>query len=198
MTYLLGSFTQNKNMYTVQPSSQGALHIISGTMFGGKTSELIKRAKENPGLIFNHKLDMRYGECGIFSHSGEYLQCVSISSLEEIPSTPNYECTKHIYIDEFQFFKDSISIIQRMVEDDNKIVTCSGLLVDTNRVPFGNLLYLVPLSDTYVEKKGICCEKTCLKPGLFVTNKNTKESCVNVGFEQYILLCRYHYLKVNQ
>jgi len=179
-------------------SVQGALHIISGTMFGGKTTELIKRAKENPGLNFNHNMDLRYGEHGIFSHSGEYIQCVPISSLEEIFRTPNYESTKHIYIDEYQFFKDSTSIIQRMVEEDNKIVTCSGLLVDTNRVPFGKLLSLVPFSDTYVEKKGTCCEKTCLNPGLFVTNRNTTESCIDVGVDQYRLFCRYHYLKVNE
>ena len=167
-------------------------------MFGGKTTELIQRAKRNHGLNFNHSLDSRYGVSGIFSHTGEHLPCVSISSLREIMSHPSYKNTKYIYIDEFQFFEDSHNIILDMVEIDEKHVTCAGLLVDTKRTPFGHLLSLIPLSDTYVEKKGICCEKSCLDTGVFVLNSNLTKNCIEVGVTQYKLFCRYHYLKVNE
>jgi len=175
----------------------GSLHIISGTMFGGKTTELIRRAKKVPGLIFNHALDSRYGVSGIFTHTGECLQCISIHSLWDIVSNPNYQTAKHIYIDEFQFFDESTNIILKMVEIDNKHVTCSGLLIDTKRASFGHMLSLIPLADTYVEKKGVCCEKSCLDTGVFVSNSNKIESSVQVGSDQYKLFCRYHYLKLN-
>ena len=172
-----------------------ALHIITGTMFGGKTIELLTRLKLTPGLVVNHSRDIRYGTYCIASHNGDTSPSVSISNIEDLFTTPAYTEHEHIYIDEAQFFINLKDNVLRMVEKDNKTVTCSGLLVDTNRNTFGELLSLVPFTDSCVFKYPICSK--CDKKAIFTSKTSDFDKRIDICSEKYVPKCRCHYLSVD-
>ena len=172
----------------------GELHIITGPMFSGKTTELLKRIKENEGMYINHKLDVRYNTNSITSHDGIRISCLSIINLNDIYNYPEYKTCKYIYIEEVQFFENLMENVLRMVEKDDKIVHCAGLLVDIHRNKFGELLDLIPHANTIDKKLGLC--SICFqKSAIYTSNKiNTDSSKIDVSTNNYKSLCRYHYL----
>lgn len=181
----------------------GYLHIISGSMFSGKTTRLIELFHEynnkrghNEILIFNHRIDKRYNkEAFITTHNLDKIVCNQIEHLNEIKTNQNYEHTSLIIIDEIQFFTDVKNMILEMVETDNKHVIIAGLLTDTDRNVFGNLIDLIPYADVYEQKYSKCyfCD---INKGLFTLRKTQSNCVVEVGSsDKYIPVCRDHYKK---
>jgi len=181
-------------METNRELMMGELHIITGPMFSGKTTELLKRIEENEGIYINHISDVRYNTNSITSHDGTCIPCISIDNLNEIYTHPEYETCEYIYIEESQFFKHLKTNVLRMVEKDLKKVHCAGLLVDIHRNTFGELLDLIPHANTIDRKQGICsvCSGEC---AIYTSNKiNTDSTKIDVSMDNYKSLCRYHYL----
>lgn len=183
----------------------GSLHIISGSMFSGKTTRLIELFYEynhnKQILIFNHYIDKRYNkEAFITTHNLEKITCNQIEHLDQIKLHPDYEHTNIIMIDEVQFFTDVKDIVLKMVEIDNKHVIIAGLLTDTDRNVFGSMIDLIPYADIHEQKYSKCyfCDT---KKGIFTLRKTQSNSVVDVGAsDKYISVCRdhykrYHYLK---
>ncbi len=177
-----------------QSNIMGELHIITGPMFSGKTTELLKRISKNQGMYVNHKLDIRYNTDSITSHDGNTISCISIDDISDVFEYPEYKNNAYIYLEEVQFFDDLKNVVLKMVEQDNKIVHCAGLLVDIHRNKFGELLDLVPHANTIDMKSGICsvCLDNC---AIYTSNKvNSDASKVDVTTNNYKALCRHHYL----
>ena len=183
----------------------GYLHIVSGSMFSGKTTRLIELFYEynvnNNILIFNHCIDQRYSkEAFITTHNLEKVVCNQIDRLDQIKLHPNYKQTNIVMIDEIQFFNDVKTIIMDMVEIDNKHVIIAGLLTDADRNVFGDMIDLIPYADVYEQKYSKCyfCDT---HKGLFTLRKTQSNCVVDVGSsDKYISVCRehykrYHYLK---
>ena len=170
----------------------GELHIISGPMFSGKTSMLIKKIEEIPGdkLIINHQFDDRYGVEQICTHDRIGVKSASLSNLTDVKSLENYSSVRYIFVDEAQFFQDLESTIIDMVNIDKKIVFVSGLTTDYLQKPFGGLLNLMCQADSISILHGMC--KRCNNKSLWTGKKETISfKVIDVGEDdKYEALCR--------
>lgn len=141
----------------------GYLHIITGPMFSGKTTELIRIAKQyqsiNKKIIaINYSLDKRYdSEANIFSHDKQKFEAnLALENLANLIDNPLIENSDVILIDEIQFFKNSFPVIQLLVEKMNKTVIVSGLDGDYLQNPFGDICRLIAFADKLTRLNAIC------------------------------------------
>ncbi len=140
---------------------QGRLEVICGSMFSGKSEELIKRlrraerAKEKV-MAFKSVLDNRYGLENIISHSDTTHQVHAIDSLDVVPGLVEQAGAAVVGIDEIQFFSsDALAIIQSLVEQGKRVIV-AGLDLDFRGVPFGIIPTLLALSDDMVKLHAVC------------------------------------------
>lgn len=140
---------------------KGKLDVICGSMFSGKTEELIRRLRRSTiaqlkTQIFKHGLDVdrALSEC-LQSHGGNKLSAKAVTSgaaLKEFLAPD----TQVVGIDEVQFFApDIVTVIQELV-DAGKNVVVAGLDLDFRGVPFGCMPTLLALADTVTKLKAIC------------------------------------------
>ncbi len=141
----------------------GFLHIITGPMFSGKTTELIRIAKQYQSinkkiLAINYSKDTRYdSEANIFSHDKLKFQAnLALEDLNQLLESDLLESSDVILIDEIQFFKACFRIIQLLVEKLNKIVIVSGLDGDYLQNPFGDICKLVAFADQLTRLNAVC------------------------------------------
>lgn len=151
----------SRQSYLDKPS--GFLHIITGPMFSGKTTELIRVAKKYKSirkriLAINYSKDTRYDdEANIFSHDKEKFEAtLRLETLSSLLENPIIHENDVILIDEIQFFKDCFPIIKSLVEDFNKIVIISGLDGDYLQKPFGDICKLIAFADKLIRLNAIC------------------------------------------
>jgi thymidine kinase len=182
-------------------NSVGNLHLIIGPMYAGKSTELIRMINRFKFLNYkilciNHSINSRYGSNNIITHDKDEIKdCVSMTNLEEIDSCDMYKYADVIIIEEVQFFKDAYDKIKRMIDIDNKKVVAAGLISDFNREPFGDVLRLIPISDTIQHVTALCSKCKDGTPAPFTkrqTNDKQKELVGSYGI--YEAVCRYHYL----
>lgn len=182
----------------------GFLHIISGSMFSSKTTTIIKlyndfKHQRKRVISFNHMYDNRYNESKLITtHDKISIESQPISSITEIFRDKNYSMSDIIIIDEGQFFDNLFNSVMTMVENDNKHVIISGLLLDTERNKFGEMSLLIPYADQYQQLYSKCfyCQENGLFTDLIHDQSKNKEHEIIVGSdEKYIPVCRYHYLK---
>jgi len=147
----------SRKSYLEKPT--GYLHVITGPMFSGKTTELIRIAKQYQSinkkiLSINYSKDTRYDEeAKIFSHDKQKFETtLALDDLSNIP----IEDSEVVIIDEIQFFKNSFSVIKSLVEDHNKIVILSGLDGDYLQNPFGDICRLIAFADKLTRLTAIC------------------------------------------
>lgn len=179
----------------------GELHVITGPMFSGKSSELIRihRAcllQGKPCLCFNHARDTRFGDgTDIVAHNRSTVSCESVRQVGEIIVHPRFAEAECIFVDEVQFFEAIRNPIMRMVEAHQKQVYLAGLLVDVHRNLFGELHTLLGYADTVNMKTAASCS-LCDKPGLFSKAIFPTNEAVNVvgHSDKYTILCRTHFL----
>ena len=145
--------------------TKGSLEVICGSMFSGKTEELMRRlrraeyAKHNV-LTFKHEVDNRGSYTCILSHDGakREAQCYvpgtgsTVSQMQKFV-TPR---TSVIGIDEVQFFPEEIvSLILEWVESGIRVIV-SGLDLDFRGEPFGVMPELLAFADDIVKLRAIC------------------------------------------
>lgn len=193
----------------------GELTIITGPMYSGKSSELIRKANRysNIGykiLAINHSIDKRYDDSGkICSHDKlTYDDSISIDNLNKLIEVDELinkvEKSDVIIIDEFQFFSETVNMIIYLVEKLKKSVIVSGLDGDHQRKPFGDILKLIPLADNVIRLNSLCCICKDGTRGLFtkkitINNEDVSngsiEDIIDVGSQdKYITVCRKCYL----
>ncbi len=184
----------------------GSLELISGSMFSGKTTELLRRLLIDAEIGFkvayiNHKRDTR-GAGQFSTHNPLYkerlsgrtdIKFLSSGSLREL-EIKEYDV---IGIDEAQFFPDLASVVPGWVDTHHKKVIVAGLTGDFRRCKFGQLLDLEPMSDTYTKLKSYCqqCAKSKKVVDALFTHRivpSTEQISVG-GAESYIPVCRKCY-----
>ena len=140
---------------------RGCLEVICGSMFSGKTEELIRRL--NMALIANQKvaifkpaLDTRYQENQIVSHDEKAIPSLVISHPEEILSrSPQVDL---IGIDEAQFFDNQLSIVCEQLAFQGIRVIVAGLDMDYLGRPFGPIPDLLAKADYITKLHAICVQ----------------------------------------
>ena len=140
------------------------LTSIAGSMFSGKTEELIKlitRAEiaERRVQVFKPVIDDRWGKVRkISSHSGAEHEATPLSSFKQILEnlSPN---TNIVAIDEVQFFDEHIvPVVKILLERDIEVIV-AGLPLDFRGENFGQMPYLLALSDEIIKTKAICTHR---------------------------------------
>ncbi len=147
----------------VQNSQQlGWIEVICGSMFSGKTEELIRRLKraefaKQKFLIFKPSTDVRYSESKVVSHDSNEIISKSVSSSKEI-----IQLSKDIDVvalDEAQFFDDGIVDACNELANCGKRVIVAGLDMDYEGNPFGPMPNLMAIAE-FVTKVHAICTKT--------------------------------------
>jgi len=144
--------------------TKGSLEVICGSMFSGKTEELMKRlrraeyAKQNV-LTIKHKIDIRGRHAYITSHDGRERFAFSVEnkneSLEKILDLANKNISV-VGLDELHFFpKSVVPVMMKLVESGKRVIT-SGLDLDFRGEPFEQMSLALSLADRVTKLKAIC------------------------------------------
>ena len=173
-------------------TSCGCVEVICGSMFSGKTEELIRRLKraEIAGqkiMIFKPKIDVRYDEEKVVSHNNNSIPSTPVTSSRNILLL--CEKAQIIAIDEAQFFDDELPLVCRELAQQGKRVIVAGLDMDYTGKPFGPIPNLMATADHVTKVHAICM--SCGNPALFSHRKTNNNSLVQLGEkEEYEPLCR--------
>ncbi|QCX53120.1 thymidine kinase [Elizabethkingia sp. JS20170427COW] len=140
----------------------GWMEVICGSMFSGKTEELIRRLRraEMAGQhveIFKPKIDTRYSDEDIVSHNENKIRSTAVSSPDEILLLST-GCDV-VGIDEAQFFDERIVSIANQLANSGIRVVIAGLDMDFMGRPFGPMPNLMATAE-YVTKVHAICKRT--------------------------------------
>ncbi|MEN9969515.1 MAG: hypothetical protein RIR94_1720, partial [Bacteroidota bacterium] len=183
--------------FTKENGQQGWIEVICGSMFSGKTEELIRRLRraafaKQSILLFKPIIDDRYATEAVVSHQGQSWEAKRVSASLEINDLWSGE--QIVAIDEAQFF--DANIIQVCTELANKgvRVIIAGLDMDFKGIPFGPMPQLMAVAE-YVSKVHAVCVH-CGKLAQFSHRTVAQTEQVLVGaVEKYQPLCRTCYQK---
>ena len=176
----------------------GKMVVISGPMYAGKTSEMLKQIfltrefETNDIEIFKPTFDNRYSETEIVSHNGLRSKAKNIDG----PVDPE-ELTKFIFVDEVQFLDESrfngdfIQWVKNLL-DMGINVTVSGLNQDWQGNSFDITAKLMAMADHNIHLSAYC--STCGKPALKTYKKSLGGGSVELGAtESYESRCNEHW-----
>lgn len=177
------------------------LDIIIGCMFSGKSTELINRIRaarvlfrDDEIMIVNHESDIRYtSKSYICSHDQESTKAISVNKLRPLLYTEEFVSTRVVFIDEAQFFDDLHDFVNIALYHEKWVVVC-GLDGDFERKPFGQILNLIPLSDSLCKLSALCKKCNDGTSAIFSRRISNTSQLLLVGSEKdYEAVCRYHF-----
>ena len=175
----------------------GWIEIVCGSMFSGKTEELIRRIKRVEFLnqnyiIFRPKTDSRNPNDKIISHAKTEIPAKIITNPKEILKyATNYDV---IGIDEAQFFDSSLSLVCNELANSGHRVIVAGLDMDYKGNPFGPIPNLMASAEEVTKVHAICVETGELANYSF--RKKTNDNLVMVGEKkEYEPLSRAAFIK---
>ncbi len=182
-------FTENS---PVSFKDKGWIEVITGSMFSGKTEELIRRL--NRAMIANLKvitfkpaMDDRYARQKVVSHDQRFMETYPVSASSEILSLK--DDADVIGIDEAQFFDDGLPDVCNALANQNLRVIVAGLDLDFIGKPFGPLPRLLAMAEYITKVHAICIR--CGDLAYLSRRKTKDEELVRVGKkETYEPLCR--------
>jgi thymidine kinase len=184
---------------TVNQKEQfGWIEVICGSMFSGKTEELIRRLKRAQFArqkveIFTPSLDTRYAEDAVTSHDSNKIRSTPVPAAANIPILAD-NCDV-VGIDEAQFFDDEIVKVCNDLANRGVRVIVAGLDMDYKGNPFGPMPALMATAE-YVTKVHAVCTRTG-NLAHYSYRKAKSEALVLLGeTEEYEPLSRAAYYKV--
>lgn len=171
---------------------KGAIEVICGSMFSGKTEELIRRLKRARIAklkveIFKPAVDQRYHETNIVSHDANYIPSSPVQSSSQILLLSND--VDVIGIDEAQFFDDELPNVCAQLANMDMRVIVAGLDMDFKGNPFGPIPKLMAIADYVTKVHAICMD--CGDLAHFSYRTVSNDTLIVLGEkEAYIPLCR--------
>lgn len=175
--------------------NRGSVEVITGSMFSGKTEELIRRLRRArfAGLrveIFKPSMDKRFSETNIVSHDDRSIVSTPVDNASAILLLAgNVEV---VGIDEAQFFDNSIVDVCNTLADSGIRVVVAGLDIDFMAKPFGPMPALLSVAE-YVTKVHAICVR-CGNLAHYSFRKSDEEQVVVLGEkDKYEPLCRKCY-----
>lgn len=176
----------------------GWIEVICGSMFSGKTEELIRRLKrvefaQQALLLFKPTIDNRFDDKKIVSHKGSSFHAIAVSQASEILN--HWKDERVVAIDEAQFFDlELIPILNDLAKKGVRVIV-AGLDMDYLGQPFGPMPTLL-CSAEYVTKVHAICV-SCGNLAQFSHRTSKKDGQVLVGAtENYQPVCRTCYNKL--
>ena len=178
--------------FTKENSQQGWIEVICGSMFSGKTEELIRRLRraefaKQTILLFKPRIDDRYATEAVVSHQGQTWEAKQLSSALEVLQL--WKGEQIVAIDEAQFFDAAIVQVCNELSNKGVRVIVAGLDMDYKGIPFGPMPQLMAIAE-YVSKVHAVCVH-CGKLAQFSHRLVANSEQVLVGAtEKYQPLCR--------
>lgn len=179
----------------------GQINLILGCMFSGKTSELINTIRRFKSIgkkvmVINYSEDTRYGNQKIITHDYVGIDSYMIKDLNEILTNQYFlsvfKESEIICINEGQFFKGLVEFCNNSANNYGKIIYVCGLDGDYKQQKFGEMLDLVPCSESVKRLSALC--RICGNKAFFTKRITESDSQVLIGGKQdYLPVCRKHY-----
>ena len=173
----------------------GSIEVICGSMFSGKTEELIRRMKraqfaKQTVEIFKPCIDVRYSEDKVVSHDSHSIHSTPIESPTQMLELSND--VEVVGIDEAQFFDDSlIEVVQTLANRGIRVII-AGLDTDFLGKPFGPMPALMAVAEDIQKVHAICVK--CGSPANHSHRLSKSEELVLLGEkDEYEPLCRHCY-----
>ncbi len=185
-------FIENKNKII---KKTGSIEVICGSMFSGKTEELIRRLKRAKFAkqkieIFKPAIDIRYDKINVVSHDENSINSTPIQNSEQILLM--IENVDVVGIDEVQFFDNEIVNVCNKLANIGIRVIVAGLDMDYLGKPFGPIAQLLSIADDVTKVHAICVK--CGDLALFSHRIIENDKLVMLGeIESYEPLCRKCY-----
>ena len=181
----------------------GSIEVITGSMFCGKTDELIRRLRRatiarQKVQVFKPALDIRYSVEKVKSHAGNEFDAIPIQFAQEILDYTESDTTV-VAIDEAQFFDDEIiQVIQQLAGREIRVLI-AGLDTDFRGEPFGPMPIIMAKAENVDKLHAICmvCGESASRTQRLVNGKPARynDPVVIVGAsELYEARCRTHHL----
>lgn len=176
---------------------RGSVEVIAGSMFSGKTEELIRRLRRAKfaGLrveIFKPAVDVRYSETNVVSHNENSIMSTPVQNASSILLLASG--VEVVGIDEAQFFDDSLIEVCTKLADAGTRVIVAGLDMDFSGRPFGPMPALMAVAE-YISKVHAICVR-CGNLANYSHRKTKSEKVVVLGEKDiYEPLCRSCFIK---
>ena len=176
---------------------RGTIEVICGSMFSGKTEELLRRLRrakiaKQSVEIFKPKIDVRFSTEEIVSHDRNSIHSTPVDHSSNILLLSSE--VKVVGIDEAQFFDAGLVNVCQQLADQGVRVIIAGLDMDFKRVPFGPMPGLCAIADDVTKVHAICVE--CGSLANYSHRIVAGDKQVMLGeLEEYKPLCRVCYLE---
>ena len=187
-------------MYEMKQS--GWMELICGSMFSGKSEELIRRVRravfaKQSIAVFKPAIDNRYSEEAVVSHNGTSVIAKAITHSSNIFDHIDLD-TDLIAIDEVQFFDDEIVQVAQHLADSGYRVILAGLDQDFRGEPFGPMPELMCLAEQVTKLQAVCavCGSPASRTQRLINSEPAgyDEPVILVGAsESYEPRCRHHH-----
>lgn len=176
----------------------GRLEVICGSMFSGKSEELLRRLKrakiaKQKFKLFKPSIDDRYSKTQVVTHSGIVLDCNVIdSSVHLLKDVYDVDI---IAIDEAQFLDENTPNIVEFLVKIGKRVIVAGLDMDSNGIPFGPMPDLLARAEKVTKVVAVC--EVCGKDATHTYRREeaVKDTVLVGADDHYEARCRLHWTK---
>lgn len=173
----------------------GSIEVVCGSMFSGKTEELIRRLRRAQIArlnveIFKPNTDTRYAEDEVVSHNQTSIPCSPVESSSAILLLGSN--VQVVGIDEAQFFDDELPNVCNVLANRGVRVIVAGLDMDFKGKPFGPMPAIMAMAESVTKVHAVCVK--CGNPALYSYRLVSNDSRVLLGEkESYEPRCRSCY-----
>jgi thymidine kinase len=171
----------------------GWIEAVVGSMFSGKTQELIRRLRlatiaRQKVQVFNHALDTRYAKDHIVSHDSSKTPSRAVAKAKDILGLVEPD-TQVVGIDEVQFFDEGVIEVCETLADQGRRVIVAGLDQDYRGVPFPVTSQLMGVAEFVTKNLAIC--SVCGSPANRSQRLSSTKKLIEVGAgNKYEARCR--------
>ena len=189
----------------IQNSKIGTLEVVTGSMYSGKSEELIRRLRraeyaKQKIVAFKHAIDNRYGENGVFSHENNSFRAYPVSDVSQMEEIMEKNVDAEVIgIDEVQFFgKKVVDFCKKYVEYGKRVIV-AGLDMSFRAEPYEPVPELMSIADQVDKLHAICmvCGKPAYASQRLINGEPAyyDDPLVMVGAnENYEARCRRHHI----
>lgn len=194
LTYHL-KIDKSNEMFLESPKKAGSIEVICGSMFSGKTEELIRRMKraqfaKQKVEIYKPCIDVRYSEDQVVSHDAHCIPSTPIDSPASMLLLSSD--VEVVGIDEAQFFDDTLVEVVQTLANRGVRVIIAGLDTDFLGKPFGPMPALMAVAEDIQKVHAICVK--CGSPANHSHRLTASDQLVVLGEKDaYEPLCRHCY-----
>lgn len=189
----------NEDVLRRKSGFDGSIEVICGSMFSGKTEELIRRLRRAQIArlsveIFKPKTDTRFHETAVVSHNSNSIQSTPVDTSSSILLLGSR--VKVVGIDEAQFFDDELPNVCTLLANKGVRVIVAGLDMDYKGNPFGPMPQLMAIAESVTKVHAVCVK--CGNPALYSYRLAPDNTTLLLGEkESYEPRCRACYNAIN-